>query len=391
MKINSKFLAHLSVFIILLAISSCSKSEDLPGTDDGTGNGGGNGGGSGSNFTTKNVTALGGNIQAREVFQMDITAVTNSVNTSNLTLNRNVPFEAFYNVLNNDLITWFERTGFNYNAWQRRLSDQSFEFFPEPCDLGMDEAPDFFANNETDLFTFTVDIIGTDFITKMYVYEGNSSCSSLQLPTNLEVREVSTSGNLVLIYASPINGGQSSVLKVDLNTLSVVDTLNLDQNTAPSMVINGNDFHIFYSNNTYRRYALDSFELLETKQINLGVGGDDFGFFDADFKGNNMYFTLRYPQPSTVGEAAAVIDLETGQIVKGDNLFALDLQSSLGTSGLPGYFLSDYDVDTSDDIIVYGLTNPSDLSGGILYTNFEGEILATVLLPQSVYEVIIKD
>ena len=165
-----------------------------------------------------------------------------------------------------------------------------------------------------------------------------------------------------------------------MNTNKKEKELIFDDNFRAT--IRDNELHIFFYNGDYEIYNADNLDLKRKSNLDLKFFSEYPGFFKTQFIGNEMLFKLLYAQPSPVSYGPATIDLTTGEILTGLDFNLVAFWRELGGLLNASVGITTYSVDLKSNLVVVGFenTNQNNKSGGVVYSNFDGEILKIVEL-----------
>ncbi len=171
---------------------------------------------------------------------------------------------------------------------------------------------------------------------------------------------------------------QFALVKIDLNTSEVVRRIEF---TNPfRVVVNEGVMFIFFEDNTYQSYAQSDFGFLSAGSMGPIQFFEGYGFIDKQVVDAKLLVDVSYIQPSSIESGPGIYDLETNELLKGGDFFLLDVTTKIeqeigeGSVRITRYLA---DIETELVICSYERVDGSG-EGGIVYTNFEAELLSHV-------------
>ena len=337
-----------------------------------------------------NFTALA--IKNEQVFQLDVTAGGNTVEENNLTAEIGVPQDFAQLDVSGSLITFFEVIFNNFSVYQKDLDTNAVFSSGVICELDAGESR-FFSLNSTEKFLlFSVDPNGCDPLQNNLniLDKETGDCVKFALDNSFNCNSnVSALVDGETAYISQLTAtGEALLKKLDLNTLEVTAEISIAGDFKAT--INGDTLYVFTPTSliTYNKADLS---FVNATNLNTSLGGQVDGWFKTDFDENIMVFDIRYPQPSAIEQGPALFNLESGEIVAGEGSFLFNLQAKLGDELQNDVLFTAYTVDLSDTTILVAYKTSGSLDdGGIVKTNFEGEILTRITLDYEVQRIILR-
>ncbi|GAB5400258.1 MAG: hypothetical protein Aureis2KO_18430 [Aureisphaera sp.] len=318
-----------------------------------------------------NVTVIAAN--NTEVLEISISGISTEVSTVNLTSDLGITTNDFANT-NKNIVTWFRREGANFKVWKRDLASKTTEAFNDICSIS-GEFPAFVLGSSDKLVAFSEASLSQNTSANIRITETGDNCTLTQL-LNTGILSATIEKDLWVFVSIGIGGAESELQKHDLDTGEILATIPVSEFSV-SITQNGNDIYVFFSD----RYHVYDASTLSLKNVvpflpSVGILMEN-GFFDSQFNGNSMLVTLDVPQPNPLSDWPGIIDITNGELLSLDNLGFFLTNNLREIAGYGSASLGNYTVDLENGIIVYSFSNNSDVHG-ILYTNFEAEVLKIV-------------
>lgn len=182
--------------------------------------------------------------------------------------------------------------------------------------------------------------------------------------------------NLYLAYQD-FESSQYVLVEIDLENEERRGDIRFDEPWTAA-IDDGVAKHFFFDDETYEVYDAQTDELIAASTLDdKGVLGSE-GILNTSFWENGLLVIISYPQPSAITLGPAVMDLSDGELTRGNDSFLFDVRDEL--TNLLGYdnFFVSYGVDLRSGTVVAGFVRAGLEEGGIVYTNFNGDILKVV-------------
>ncbi len=314
------------------------------------------------------------------VFRTDITGTAANLNSQNLTDDLGVPTD-YSNFSAAQEILGFNKRGNNiYDFWEIDLQTEATYSVSDLCNLEPFEGVLAASNTRDKLLQFSRLSIGVELNNFIYIYDKTTTeCTK----TFLGVGGLSPSNSFYLGDDYALVYLDAATVPIELSRVSLETGLITHQITfvqeARVTVANG-IIHAFFIDDSYKTYSAATLEQLSSGEFDFSITSVQTGFFKAQIQDQLMLVDLPYPQPSLFNTGPALINLENNQLVAGEDYFLFDLRIGLteelgrNVDGFTNYTLN---LSTGLIAIGYGL---GDGSGGVVYTNFEAEIIKVVPL-----------
>ncbi|MEZ4874763.1 MAG: hypothetical protein R2793_04765 [Flavobacteriaceae bacterium] len=204
------------------------------------------------------------------------------------------------------------------------------------------------------------------------------ACERLTQPGYFLVDTMAKDGYLLALLGKQDIGYQYKLLKINLATQTVEGTLNLlDQ--APLFMKQGDQLYAF-DPYTVKVFDFDSFALLSSQPNPIALLQSLQGFLDPPLANGQILLDEPAAQPSPYLSYPLLLDLDTGETLKGGGAYTAELATQLGqVEGYAYPHLGAYAVDVERGWVVFGFTTEYH-KRGVVYTNFNAEILDIVEL-----------
>lgn len=139
-------------------------------------------------------------------------------------------------------------------------------------------------------------------------------------------------------------------------------------------------------------YRLDDLSLLEEGTNGNPLLFKNAGIYETNFKGSKMVFDYPYAQPALFAYGPAIYDWETKEIIHGGDFYLADAINKLQAQYNQALAYTALNVNLDSNIIVAGYKVLGEAGkGGVIYFNFEGEIIYNFPLDYIPFKVIIRE
>jgi len=337
-----------------------------------------------------------------DIFQVDVNFGEEDFSRFNLTqeLDLNNLFDDFDLNIDKTTITYGSSLGLNTQTGYKNLSTGNSGAISSYClvEDSMDEIRQvqFASGSESTLF-FVYGVATANAFDTFFVRifdKTTESCSELPVSENRTslVQSYLVHENILALQYTDTETQLPEITCIDLMTKERINTFTLE-NTFRNATMWDGLLYVFNTDNTFSILDLDSSEVVEGGSFNISIllGYDD-GLFKTVFAQSQMLYDLVYPQPSAISSGPAVYDFDTGGTINGDDFFLLTLLEN-AEQELNGFLVATtYVVDLESETVLLGYRRDDNLgSGGIIYSNFSGDILDIVSLAQSPEEIIFRE
>lgn len=331
-------------------------------------------------------------IKDEAVFQLNIFNNATAIEEFDLSNDLGVPFEFERLDVSGDLLTFYDVTFNNFSVYQKDLVTGSTFVSEVICPLDLGETRFFPLNSENKLLIFSVVPNGcSPLMNNLYIRDkGTDVCNKIRLQDSFDCNS-NFSGIVIgeTAYLSQLlSNGQARVFKFNLNTMEEEEEVFI--NGAFKATVDEDTFYVF-TENTLVMYNSADLSFKNSANLSTSLGGQLDGWFKTSFNGDQMLIDIQYPQPSAIEQGPAIFDLGSGEISEGNDTFFFDLREQLSTELGTDLFYSAYTVDMSNEtILVAYQTGLGQDFGGVVLTNFEGEILSRIELEFEVQKLILR-
>ncbi len=362
---------YLNFIFIALLISGCSKSDSDPNS---------------SNFTANDITVICSN--NNQLFQTDILNNTSNIEYYNLTETLGVSTNYDFFTKNSSLITFFKRIPNGFSTYQKNIINSKTYVADFPCGIDTDEYANFPNNSQEKILEFTTKPNGnyTDIFIRTFDQK-TQNCSLITLNSGLIQYSKSTFLVGETIYVTYRNEQDKyEIDKVNLTTGQLENQLVFDVDFRATIA--NNQLYVFLFDNNFKTYNTTDLNLVSSSTFSVNNLSITSGFFKTSIKGNEMVIDLPYPQPNIILNRPTTIDLNSEAKVE-DCDFGL-INQKLAEQFKTSISFTKYAIDLDKNLIVVGFENPVDNTYGVVYTNFNADILKVVRLDYKPIEIIIR-
>jgi len=364
-----------TLILTIILASSCSKSNSELNENP-------------SSYKSKDITTI--TLANNQIYQIDILNSGSNIITTNLTESLGV--ENGYKTLatGSDFITFFKMpfgVPNNYYVYQKNIINSTTKVGSFNCTLDNDEMLNMPTRSEKKLIEFTGKWNGDfpfNFVRTYDLATGDCTLITLHAGQLYGSQNIFVDGEI--LYATYRNEqNKYEIDKINLNTGQLENQLEFDSNFF--VTVGNNKLHVFlYDNNIHETYNTSDFQLFKSGSFNLL---HQPGFFKSSFNENEMYIDLPYTQPNIFLMRPVTIDLANGNKIKDSDFGSLSQKLSEKLNVSPITFTK-YVVDVKNNLIISGFHSPDPKINGIVYTNFNADILKIVELDYTPGEIIIR-
>jgi len=362
---------YLTLLFVTLLISGCSKSDSNPNP---------------SSFTANDITVICSN--NNQVFQTDILNNASNIKYYNLTETLGINTNYDFLTTNSSLITFFKRIPNGFSTYQKNIINSKTYVADFSCTIDTDEYANFPNNSQEKILEFTTKPNGNyTFIFIRTFDQKTGNCSLTTLNSGLIQYSKSTFVVGETIYVTYRNEQDKyEIDKVNLTTGQLENQLIFDVGFRATIA--NNQLYVFLFDNNFKIYNTTNFNLISSSTFGVNSLPLTPGFFETSIKGNEMVIDLPYPQPNTILSRPTTIDLTSENKVK-DCDFGL-INQKLAEQFKTSISFTKYAIDFDKNLIVVGFENPVDNTNGVVYTNFNADILKVVQLDYKPIQIIIR-
>ncbi|NND15191.1 MAG: hypothetical protein HKN89_02560 [Eudoraea sp.] len=327
------------------------------------------------------ITVISGSDTA--VYEYNILQENDVVSMTNLTTTFGLSPSFTYLTTTTNKLTFYTNALNSFDVFQKDIGNSNVRIFPDICDEMAGETHYIARNSDENIIQIgeglsTTSAPDPEIFVKFYdpqlmscqrVAAGNGFLASQR---GLLIYEET----LYMAYQDS-ESDQYVLVKIDLESQERIADIRFDN--PFTIAVNENlELHFFFDDSTYAIYDATSFELISESTFNDNsfLGSD--GLFDTNFWDNGILVNISYPQPSEISTGPAVMDLESGDLVRGNDSFLFEVRDKLITELGYEIFFTTYEVNLQTGAVVCGFLRAGQGVGGVVYTNFNGEILKVV-------------
>lgn len=194
--------------------------------------------------------------------------------------------------------------------------------------------------------------------------------------------------NRFYLYAPEDPAGPSLTV---INTTTGAEVQKLSFESQFSAVMSEDLLFVQFQDGNYETFKLQDLSLQQEGTIGASLYNGR-GFYSSTFDGTKMAFDYVYAQPSPLSEAPAIYDWATNKITHGGDFYLLDALRSIETENEISASLKTARVNLKNKLVVAGYQdNYEQNKGGVMFLNFEGEVLLNIPLDYVPFEILMRD
>ncbi|SDB32392.1 hypothetical protein SAMN03097699_0708 [Flavobacteriaceae bacterium MAR_2010_188] len=308
----------------------------------------------------------------------------------NLTAELNLIDDEYFFIQHNDLINLVSRADVNYKVSQKNVVNSEILMLSYICDLEENEfgIRPIITNSRVAMVTIK-DLI-SEGLFKIKSYDTKSRiCEEINLGNAEVVGSVIVRDENVFLTQVE-NGNTYKISKIDLTTMTVAKAIDFS-NVFKASEKDGK-LYVFFQDNSYEIYDSNTFEEIGSSYLNFGLLPDGLGLFDIQLEGNILGIDIDYIQPSIIEVGPGTVNLETGEVINGEDFFALELSHILSYNYNANIKMTAFVQDLESGLVIYGFDiGDEGGKGGIIYTNYQNEILKLVELNSVPDRIVIRN
>lgn len=316
----------------------------------------------------------------------------NAQNASNTNLTTTLGIPVDYSNFNarQDQLSFNKRQNNFYDFWEVDLLNDSPFTITNVCEFEEFEGVLAASNTREKLVQFTRQSIADELNNFIHIYDKQArTCQKTFLGVGglAPNSSYAIAEDYVIVY---LDAATVPVLinKVSLDTGLITHQITLDQQAHIKFA--NDELHVFYVDGLYQTYSAQNLELLSEGTFNYSRFFASFGIFNTAIENNNMLIDLGYPQPSTFISGPALVNLNTSELIAGEDYFLFELKTQVQAILEQVVFeFTTYQTNMQTGLIAVGY-RLSDDTGGVIYTNFQAEVLKIVPLPFKPVELVLR-
>ncbi|WP_037320440.1 hypothetical protein [Salegentibacter sp. Hel_I_6] len=381
---NSPSFIYLINILIIILLFSCSTQDDAEEVDQPT---------SGQdNPVPFDITAIAKSKDS--IYQIDILENNEEIEVINLSQSLDLPLDIYRNFTDDFSVTFVNIENGNYEFWQKDVRSGTSKNSSPICSLSEYEGVRFVKTDSEKIGVVTV-FNEENNVIKNYlnIYDHvTSSCNRFYIGDFYIQHRNYTQiyKDRFYLYSSEPDQSQHSLSIFNIDTGEQIERITSE--TEFRVTMNDEQLFLMFINGQYSTYNLDDLSLEKEGQTNNQYLHHSLGIQKRDFKDNKMVFDFTYPQPSPLASAPAIYDWTTNEITKGGNFYLADAKRALEDDRSLSFNLTKVKVNLDSEILVAGYEDVRDTNkGGVVYLNFDGEIILDIPLDYAPYEIIIRE
>ena len=317
------------------------------------------------------------------IYEYNIYRTDEVVNSTDLTAAYGLsPAFSYLNTTANKL-TFYTAASNSFDIFQKEIGNSNIRVFDDICDEALDETHYFARNSDEKIVQLGVGISttsapGPELFVKFFdpislgctrIPVGNGFLASQRGALIFEEK-------LYMAYQD-FESDLYVLAQIDLTTEERLGDIRFEKPFTIA-IKEGTELHAFFEDDAYEVYDANSLALLNEGFLNDGgvLGGE--GLLDTNFRDDEILVFISYQQPSEISTGPAVMDLNTGDLIQGNDSFLFDLRRLLIDDLQYEIFFTSFAVKLETGAVVCGFLRAGQQKGGIVYTNFDGDILKVV-------------
>lgn len=317
------------------------------------------------------------------IYQHDIPRDSETVSTNNLTASYGLSPGFGYLHTTQNLLTFYTNAAESFDVLQKPILFNQAETFPDICEEQDGETHFIARNSDTKIFVVGVGLSttgepGPELFVKFFD-RVSRTCTRIPvghgfLPSQ---RGIYVDGEILYMAYQDFSSDQYVLVQIDLTTEERMGDLRFDQPWTAAIDA-GMEIHFFFEDSGYEIYDAVTYELISASSLDDKATLGPEGLLDTNFWDNGLVVIISYPQPSAISLGPAVLDLDTGDLKQGDDTFLFTVRDELIVRLGYDLFYTNYSVNLRTGAVVAGFSRAGRETGGIVYTNFDGDILKVV-------------
>lgn len=307
---------------------------------------------------------------------------------SNLTQELGVPFDYLFSRLDGSTLSFYDKSPENYGIFERNLISGASNSISNVCDPSTGGIS-VIAGRSENKYVLITDSENPDeiFLRIMDKQSGDCIISSLGDGIIPGFNAAAIMGES-LFFFKVVGGAQPILMKINLQNGQTEQQLFI--NEFRTITIDGNRLCVLFPDNSIQIFDTQNLVLSDSGNLGSNFFDYSFGFDPGRVSGNEFFIEIPLPQPSLYSSSPAVVDMASGNIIKGGQQLIFDIRDNLEAELGESVELLSFDVDLQPGHLVYAFSVGSTAQIGLLFTNFDAEILKITDLDERPYEVMIR-
>ncbi len=322
--------------------------------------------------------------QHDSIFQSDIMTTTDNITVKNLTSEASLADYSWFSS-ESGIATFFR---FNWRERNFRTTIIDFdqgvtEVIPETCSIGENEFVEWIGKKNNIITLISSRYNGDDLEKFVTAYDiGTQECNKSMIstgtvPSDRPERQIIFADNHLITYHRSLSG---DYILMKTNLTSLVSEVVLSSPVNFKATTYANQVHVFLLNQSYEVYDLSSNAMLSRSNLDVSLVNSNYNtLFETSIQENNMLIDVSLAQPSPVPYSPGLYNLHSGEL-EPTSFNMINLNYMLTEEQDSYSSITTYKVDLSNNIIAIGFERMVENNelGGILLTNFDGEILEII-------------
>lgn len=328
-----------------------------------------------------------------QIFQMDLNLESETVEETNLTKDFGV--EIPYKIFTSDThVSLLYRQGQKYSFITKRFEKKNVQMHDMLCgfESGQMEA----AKSSTVvkdyllIFTGSGDSFDELSVRSKHLPTGNCQKISFGQGYDFNFNQILYEEDQIVVSFTNISG-QYTIAYIDLIS-GDVSTTTFDK--YYSATLNEGMMHMLFYGQTgsiYEVYDPKDWSLVENKEFKSDLNFGYNGLVQTQMYQNKVLIDFQYPQPAPTGNGPGILNLNTGGYDLNAQILSntkTDLQKKYNANIKIMTYMADLESETL--VVGYEVADfKGNISGGLVMSNFEGEILKDISLPYAPLKIVL--
>jgi len=317
------------------------------------------------------------------IYEYNILRTDNVINNTDLTAAYGLSPAFSYLHTTANKLTFYTLAGNSFDIFQKEIGNSNIRVFDDICKEALDETHYFARNSDNKIVQLGVGISttgapGPELFVKFFD-PSTSNCTRIPVGNGFLASQRGAlifEETLYMAYQD-FETDLYVLAKIDLTAEERVGDIRFEKPYTIA-IKEGAELHAFFDDNVYQVYDSNSFALISEGFLNDGgvLGGE--GLLDTNFRDDEILVFISYQQPSEISTGPAVMDLNTGDLIQGNDSFLFDLRRVLIDDLQYEIFFTSFAVNLETGAVVCGFLRAGQQKGGVVYTTFDGDILKVV-------------
>lgn len=378
-RINFRFKYIILVFIVI--IYSCSKNDEDNETPP---------------ISAEDMVPFDITVFAKKndsIYQLDILGNPEEMEVINLSQTLNLPTQYRDDFINGSKITFFDNRNGSYAFWQKDVESGNVISRDPICEPMENDSWLFPRTSENQIGILTVQNSGVnDWKNYLNIFNSNTASCNRILISDFYIPQQNYTylhKDRFYLYSRNANYSEHSLTIINTNSGEQIEKFTFE--SAFQTMMSNDELYLLFPDGSYKIYDLNGLSLQKEGNTSNQYLFNFPGIHKSEFKGSKMVFDYLYPQPSPLASAPAIYNWSTDEITHGGDFYMTDALRQLEDEKVEDFSYTTVKVNLDTNILAAGYKNVRNMEGGVLFFNFEGEILMNIPLDYVPYRLMIRD